>query len=135
MSSSRTIRFRTIAEALAGHSFFLGPIARLKKAFPKSWGITRSRWLTSLPCPVHCRRSSGAVSPKYPLPVALIGRLAVDSRAKGRGFGRLLLSDAIARIEAVAESVGCFGVIVDAKDEARMFLPMATIKRGREIGI
>jgi predicted GNAT family N-acyltransferase len=55
--------------------------------------------------------------PKYPLPVALIGRLAVDKRAKGRGFGNVLMGDALARILAASETVGCFGVIVDAKDE------------------
>lgn len=32
--------------------------------------------------------------PKYPLPVALIGRFAVDERAQGRGFGDALMSDA-----------------------------------------
>lgn len=85
--------------------------------------------------------------PKYPLPVALVGRLAVDKRAKGRGFGDALLGDALARVFAVAGSIGCFGVIVDAKDEGvvkfyertgfivveasgfprRMFMPMGTI--------
>jgi GNAT superfamily N-acetyltransferase len=55
--------------------------------------------------------------PKYPLPVALIGRLAVDRRAKGRGFGDLLMGDAFARVLAASETIGCFGVVVDAKDE------------------
>ncbi len=55
--------------------------------------------------------------PRYPLPVALLGRLAVDTRAKGRGFGELLIGDAFVRVLTAAESVGCFGIIVDAKDE------------------
>lgn len=55
--------------------------------------------------------------PKYPLPVALIGRFAVDERAQGRGFGDALMSDALERVLMAAESVGCFGIAVDAKDE------------------
>jgi hypothetical protein len=35
--------------------------------------------------------------PKYPLPVALIGRLAVDERARDRRLGELLLIDALRR--------------------------------------
>jgi GNAT superfamily N-acetyltransferase len=84
--------------------------------------------------------------PRYPLPVALIGRLAVDERARGRGFGEALLVDALTRVLGASESVGCVGVIVDAKDEGaerfyakygfvtvgawprRMFLPLATAK-------
>jgi predicted GNAT family N-acyltransferase len=54
--------------------------------------------------------------PSYPLPAALIGRLARDLRARGRGVGETLLVDAFRRIAAVAAAVGCYGVIVDAKD-------------------
>lgn len=54
--------------------------------------------------------------PRYPLPVALIGRLAVDTRAQRRGFGQLLLVDALRRVVQVASQLGCIGVIVDAKN-------------------
>jgi GNAT superfamily N-acetyltransferase len=54
--------------------------------------------------------------PKYPMPVALIGRLAVDQRAHGRRFGERLLIDALQRVVDAASQVGCTGVIVDAKD-------------------
>lgn len=86
--------------------------------------------------------------PRYPLPVALIGRLAVDERCRGQRFGETLLIDALARVVGVAESIACLGVIVDAKDEGaerfylkydfitieqegwprRMFLPIATAR-------
>jgi len=86
--------------------------------------------------------------PRYPLPVALIGRLAVDERARGRGFGEELLIDALARVVGAGESVGCVGIIVDAKNDGaerfygkydfttveadawprRMFVPMATAR-------
>ncbi len=54
--------------------------------------------------------------PKYPMPVALIGRLAVDERARGRRLGETLLIDALSRIVTAADILGCLGVIVDAKD-------------------
>jgi GNAT superfamily N-acetyltransferase len=55
--------------------------------------------------------------PRYPTPVALIGRLAVDQRAQGRRVGEKLLIDALRRVVDAADLVGCVGVIVDAKDE------------------
>jgi GNAT superfamily N-acetyltransferase len=55
--------------------------------------------------------------PKYPLPVALVGRLAVDERARGRRLGERLLMDALHRVLDAAELVACMGIIVDAKDE------------------
>jgi GNAT superfamily N-acetyltransferase len=86
--------------------------------------------------------------PKYPMPVALIGRLAVDERARGRRLGEMLLIDALHRVVDAAGIIGCIGVIVDAKDEGaerfytkydfvtvhgdewprRMFLPVGTAK-------
>jgi GNAT superfamily N-acetyltransferase len=56
--------------------------------------------------------------PRYPMPVALIGRLAIDHRAQRKGFGERLLGDALRRIAGVSEQIGCIGVIVDAKDES-----------------
>lgn len=55
--------------------------------------------------------------PRYPMPVALIGRLAIDSRAQRRGFGERLLIDALRRVVDAARLIGCLGVIADAKDE------------------
>ena len=56
--------------------------------------------------------------PRYPMPVALIGRLAVDERARGGGrrLGERLLLDGLRRIVDAADLLGCIGVIVDAKD-------------------
>lgn len=56
--------------------------------------------------------------PKYPLPVVLIGRLAIDQRAQRMRFGRHLLINAIETVLIVAESVGCIGTAVDAKNTA-----------------
>lgn len=59
--------------------------------------------------------------PKYPLvPATLLGRLAVDRRHQGKGYGRFLLADALYR--AAQSEIASFAVIVDAKDEnARRF--------------
>jgi GNAT superfamily N-acetyltransferase len=55
--------------------------------------------------------------PKDPMPVALIGRLAIDTRAQGRRLGEALLMDALRRVVDAAAIVGCTGIIVDANDE------------------
>lgn len=90
----------------------------------------------------------GEKLPRYPMPVALIGRLAVDERVQGRRLGEQLLIDALARVVAAGELIACLGVVVDAKDERaeqfylnydfvtvdatswphRMFLPMSTAR-------
>jgi GNAT superfamily N-acetyltransferase len=59
--------------------------------------------------------------PRYPLiPATLLGRLAVDRRYRGQGYGRYLLADALSR--CVRSEIASFAIIVDAKDEdARRF--------------
>ena len=56
--------------------------------------------------------------PRHPVPAALLGRLAVDRSAQGRGLGRLLLADAIQRALGASEQVAIHAVVVDAKNEA-----------------
>ena len=56
--------------------------------------------------------------PRYgAIPAALIGRLARDTRVRGRGLGELLLADAIRRILNAARSIAVFAIVVDAKDD------------------
>lgn len=59
--------------------------------------------------------------PRYPhVPATLLGRLAVDRRHQGKGYGRFLLADALFR--SVHSEIASFAVVVDAKDEnARRF--------------
>jgi GNAT superfamily N-acetyltransferase len=59
--------------------------------------------------------------PRYPLvPATLLGRLAIDHRQHGKGYGRFLLADALYR--AARSEIASFAVIVDAKDDsARRF--------------
>jgi GNAT superfamily N-acetyltransferase len=84
--------------------------------------------------------------PRYPLvPATLLGRLAVDRRYQGKGYGRYLLADALYR--ASQSEIASFAVVVDAKDEGarrfyeresflplldqpmKLFRPMADIKQ------
>jgi GNAT superfamily N-acetyltransferase len=54
--------------------------------------------------------------PRYPMvPVARLGRLAVDAAYQGRKIGAMLLWDAATR--AVRSEVAVFAVVVNAKDE------------------
>lgn len=91
--------------------------------------------------------------PKYPVPVVVLGRLAVDESVKGQQLGRRLLWDALNRSLAAADAdgvgVGIFAVLVDALDESaaefyrrfefeslqdlplRLYLPLSTIRDAR----
>jgi GNAT superfamily N-acetyltransferase len=54
--------------------------------------------------------------PKYPVPVARIGRLAVDKKYKSKGFGKFLLMDALTRIFDASRAVAAYAILVDAKN-------------------
>lgn len=60
--------------------------------------------------------------PKYPIPIGRIGRLAVDKEYKGQGIGGFLLHDALTNVLNIADKMGVFAVVVDAKNEdAKLF--------------
>ena len=85
--------------------------------------------------------------PGFPIPVARIGRLAVDRAMQGQGLGEDLMMDALRRTLRVAAEVGIVAVLIDAKHErakrfyARyefealpdqpltLWLPMAAVRR------
>lgn len=94
-------------------------------------------------------RDLAAISlPRYPMPALLVGQLAVDRTAQGRGLGDALLRHALHRCLDVADHVAVFGILVDALNEGvasfyrrfgfepippekspqPMFLPLATLK-------
>ncbi len=52
----------------------------------------------------------------YPVPIARIGRLAVDNNIKGQGLGKELLFHAIDRTEQIAKRMGIRAIVVDAKN-------------------
>lgn len=61
------------------------------------------------------------------IPVAVIGRLAVDRTHAGRGLGADILGDALRRIAGAAQSIGIAAVLVHAKGDAakRFYLSCA----------
>lgn len=83
---------------------------------------------------------------RYPyLPATLLGRLAVDARWQGQGWGARLLIDACRRAATAAQIVGSLLLVVDAKPDVvawyprygfipfadapdRLYLPMTTIR-------
>jgi predicted GNAT family N-acyltransferase len=89
------------------------------------------------------------ISKKYPLsipvPCWLIGKLAVDRNFQGKGFGEVLLLEALKKIAAYSKEAGGYCVVVDAKNEnikpfyakygfkaflddgLKLFLPLASI--------
>lgn len=84
--------------------------------------------------------------PKYPIPIARIGRLGVDKDHKNQGIGGFLLHDAFSNVLSIADKIGVYAVVVDAKDDnaksfyqnygfielqdsaLTLFLPVDTIK-------
>jgi GNAT superfamily N-acetyltransferase len=55
--------------------------------------------------------------PHYPVPAAVLGRLAIDQSYQGRGLGETLLMDAIRRTLHASEAMAVYAIIVDAKNE------------------
>ena len=101
---------------------------------------------------VHFRRETLPADqakrlPYYPVPGALLGRLAVDSSQQGLGLGVYLLMDAITRVHSASQTIAVQALVVEARDDSsvafyqkfgfgefvddrrRLFLPMATIRR------
>jgi len=103
-------------------------------------------------CEVNIADVPPAEHKKYPpqhgLPAVRLARLAVAQKEQGKGYGEYLLTEAMIRTAAVAESVGIMGLYVDAKDEnarrfyerygfvvtnldkpMQLFLPIATLQK------
>jgi GNAT superfamily N-acetyltransferase len=59
--------------------------------------------------------------PGYPLPVLRLARLAVDQQAQGLGVGRALLRHVLDLALVQRDSLGCIGVITDARPDALPF--------------
>jgi GNAT superfamily N-acetyltransferase len=86
--------------------------------------------------------------PKYHfLPATLLGRLAVDRSYQKKGFGRLLLMDALCRSVKTSKEVASMAIVVNAKTDTvaafyeqygfimlaapiiKLFLPMKTAEK------
>lgn len=55
--------------------------------------------------------------PRYPVPVVLLGRLAVATIHQGQGVGAVLLADALRRVAGASRVMAVYAVVVDALDE------------------
>jgi GNAT superfamily N-acetyltransferase len=55
--------------------------------------------------------------PRHPIPLLVLARLAVHSKAQGRGIGAGLLLDALGRTLQVADVIGVRALAVHAKDD------------------
>ena len=85
--------------------------------------------------------------PRYPLPTALLGKLAVDESVQGQGLGAFLLVDALRRVVHISGQMAVVAVEVHAIDArtrafyarygfqafrdqpSHLFLPLATIQK------
>ncbi len=85
--------------------------------------------------------------PRYPVPVALLGRVAVDKSYQGQGLGAVLIADALQRIALASQVMAVYAVMVDALNESaakfyrqfgfiqlpsqplKLFLPMDTLTK------
>lgn len=73
---------------------------------------------------VDIEASTAKGLPRYPLlPATLLGRLAVDITCQGKGYGDLLVADALNRALAASIQVSSVAVVVDAisQDAARFY--------------
>lgn len=53
-----------------------------------------------------------------PIPVVLLGRLAVDRAWQGKGLGRAMIWDAARRVAQAADVIGIRGILVHAMNES-----------------
>lgn len=62
-------------------------------------------------------RLARGMATNLPVPVVLLGRLAVDARHQGQHLGRSLLQDAMMRVLQAGELIGIRALLVHAIDE------------------
>jgi ribosomal protein S18 acetylase RimI-like enzyme len=85
--------------------------------------------------------------PHYPVPAAVLGRLAIDQTKQRGGLGETLLLDALRRVVRASTALAIHAIIVDAKNERaqafyerygfrsftseprRLFLPLETVEK------
>lgn len=100
-------------------------------------------------CELRTEQLPPSQARKYPLhglPAVRLARLAVSRKEQKKGYGELLLAEAVHRTALIAEHAGVVGLFVDAKDDTagrfyerygfltipglplRLFLPIETIR-------
>jgi ribosomal protein S18 acetylase RimI-like enzyme len=72
-------------------------------------------------CELHTGQLPDTHARKYPLhglPAVRLARLAVSRKEQKKGYGELLLAEAMHRTALIAEQAGVIGLFVDAKNDA-----------------
>jgi len=68
--------------------------------------------------PQRLRKGAG----RFPQPIALLARLAVDETHEGRGLGAAMLVDVISRMLVLERALGCRGLLIHSEnDDAKSF--------------
>jgi len=95
-------------------------VARVFVAIPENNPQQLAGFFTLSAGSVSCSSLPASLArklPRYPVPVALIGRLAVRTNFQGKGLGSILLADACRKISQASAVLAVAGIIVDAKDD------------------
>jgi len=95
-------------------------VARVFVATPDTQTERVAGFFTLSASSVACSELPPALArrlPCYPVPLALIGRLAVDTQFRGQGLGSLLLADACHKVVQASAVLAVAGMLVDAKDQ------------------
>ncbi len=95
-------------------------VARVFAATPDDDTRNLAGYFTLSAGSVACSALPGELArklPRYPIPVALIGRLAVDVTIRGTGLGSILVADACMKVARASSVLAVAGIVVDAKDE------------------
>jgi GNAT superfamily N-acetyltransferase len=102
-------RFARIAEAAAtARTYVLTSDERVLGYYALAAGSVRRRDLPA-------RHAAG--TPRHPIGVILLARLAVSRTAQGHGYGSALLADASQRALAAATVIGARAFVVHASDQ------------------
>ena len=125
-------------------------IAKTFVAIPSSGGLKVDGYYTISASAIEFEslpQSYQQALPAYPIPAALISKLALDNPVKEQSLGGELLADALYRIVRTSEEIEIFAVRVDAIDDKAkefylkhefilfqeqklaLFLPLETIAR------
>lgn len=55
--------------------------------------------------------------PKYPVPVAMLGRLAISKAYQRQGIGSVILADALQRTARASQVMAVYAIVVDALND------------------
>jgi len=55
--------------------------------------------------------------PRYPVPIATLGRLAIALNFQGQGVGSILIADALRRVTRASQVMAVYAMVVDALSE------------------